>query len=474
MGRIIRCDGPAATPGGRKVFLATPAYADLGPDYAGALFEGVAALGRAGIGAVLEIYTGHCHVDDARNRLVRDFLMTDCTDLFFLDADIGWRATDLVRLMQHPREVVGGVYPVKRDPEEYPVELLESAGIWTDKDGLIEVDKLPTGFLRIQRVVIEAMDAGVPHFCEQDFEQGQRMTPVLFERTMSGTVRFGGDYEFCRRYRAMGGHVYLDPYCQFKHVGPKVWSGSYATWLERMNGRALLRDLTAIWERRETAETYQSLVMTWGNPWSVPAEELAVLVGLVRATEGPILECGSGISTLAMAAAAEEGREIWVLENDAAWMRRLIEAADRAGVTGLQARYAPLQSYGENEWYQIPNDLPEQFGLIFCDGPARCLSKGSRNGFATVLGLGTRLSPGGALVMDDADAEQAPLRARVEAMTGGRFHVSGAPRPFAVLRRPAIAVNAQGGNDDGIGNEAESHHAGESEARAGGGADAAR
>ena len=444
MARILFEPGPPARPGRQKAFLATPCYAAPAPDYALALFRSAAALAAAGIDAALEIYAGHCHVDDARNRLVKDFLETDCTDLVFLDADVGWAAADLARLLGYARDVVGGVYPLKNDEEAYPVELLRPDAVRTEADGLIEAEWLPTGFLRLRRAVLEAFDAAAPHFADKDHEAGRRLTPVIFEREMAGAVRFSGDYGFSRKWRAMGGQLWLDPECAFAHAGEKVWRGAYLTWVTRKNGTALAHGLAAIGAGAQTLETYAALVAAWNNPWSIPVEELATLVGLVLATEGPILECGSGLSTLVMGSAAAPGRELWALEDDAAWLARLNNEARRCRVTGLRLCYAPLRSYGAGaaavDWYTLPEGLPERFGLIFCDGPLR-KTRGERVGILAA-GVLERLAPGGALIMDDAepDAAAAALRSEIEARTGGRFHIvnaGGGRRPFAVLRRPA-------------------------------------
>lgn len=433
MARILFEPGPKARPGIQKAFLATPCYDAPSPSYALALFASAAALAKAGIDAALEIYAGHCHVDDSRNRLVKDFLETDCTDLVFLDADIGWRPEALVRLLRHERDIVGGVYPLKNDEEAYPVELLRPDAVWTDAAGLVEAEWLPTGFLRLRRAVLEAFDAAAPHFTDKDHEPGRRMVPVIFEREMAGAVRFSGDYAFCRKWAAMGGKLYLDPHGTFEHEGAKVWRGNYLNWVQRNNGIALQRGAQAICERRETLETYAALVACWNNPWSIPLDELAALVGAVRATTGAVLECGSGLSTIVMAAAAEDGREVWALEHDTGWLMR-VSAEARRCVTGAQICYAPLKAYGDCDWYTVPPGVPQELGMIFCDGPL-ARTKGGRNGILAADVL-ERLAPGGAFIIDDATPDQAPLLAAIEARLGAVFHVTDGKRPFAILRRP--------------------------------------
>src|SRR5688572_1419621 len=106
-------EGPPAT--GKKVLLATPSYDRPCAAYTFAIAKSREALSQAGIQSAYLLLQGNCHVDDARNSIVRDFLESDCTDLVFLDADVDWEPEALVQLCQRECDVVGGVYPYRRD-----------------------------------------------------------------------------------------------------------------------------------------------------------------------------------------------------------------------------------------------------------------------------------------------------------------------------------------------------------------------
>ena len=452
MARFLTVSGPVKVEGRRKVFLATPCYDKPAPEYVAAMFETVAALAAADIDAALEIYVGHCHVDVSRNRLARDFLESDCDALVFLDADNGWRPEDLARLCGHERDVVGGTYPLKKDEEDYPVRMLERPGepIGYDAAGLVEVEALPTGFLSISRRCFEEMDSIAPHFEDKDHKPGQRMVPIIFERIIFGQ-RIGGDYQFCQKWRAMGGRVFLDPDCAFTHVGDKVWSGNWIDWIQRNNGEALAVGLAKVGQGEETPETYQLLVRVWGNPWSAPADELAVLAGAVRGTAGlkdkkgkplPILEIGSGLSSLVMASVCEKPRVTWALEHDMSFLAKVNYEAAKCRVVDLNVCYSPLEprdEEGGSGWYKLPSDLPSQFSMIFVDGPPR-RGGNERAGILGGLDLNVALAPGGVLVMDDADASSLPLREAIEGLLDAKFDVMGIlGRDYAVLKRPGLA-----------------------------------
>lgn len=207
----------------QRVFLATPAYAGVGAGYAESLFVSAQALAQAGIASELAILSGYCHVDDARNRLVREFLDTSCTDLVFLDADMGWLPESLVALCRYDRDVVAATYPMRSAETHFPVRVLPGP-IWSDAEGLIEVEGVPAGFLRIRRRVLERLGAGAPKVCITPGSPDD--VPVIFERQIHEGVRWGGDYVFCRKWRAAGGKVYVVPDVVLEHTGQQSFSGS--------------------------------------------------------------------------------------------------------------------------------------------------------------------------------------------------------------------------------------------------------
>jgi len=98
----------------RRVFLAVPSYGPISAITTFALFRAHAALIAHGFDVEFGLLAGDCHVDDARNRLAREFLAGTCTELVFIDADIGFAPDELLKLLSHDQPVVGGTYPIKQ------------------------------------------------------------------------------------------------------------------------------------------------------------------------------------------------------------------------------------------------------------------------------------------------------------------------------------------------------------------------
>jgi predicted O-methyltransferase YrrM len=409
---------------GRRVFLAVPAYGQVPPLFAFSLFKSHTALRDAGFDVELGILTGNCHVDDARNRLVRDFLKSDCEDFVFIDSDMGWQPSDLVRLLSYDRDVVGGTYPLKQNEEGFPVKLIPGE-IWSDRDGLIEVDGLPTGFLRIRRNVLQTLFARAQKYKIKGSDDQEEMA-LIFERTIVNGGRVSGDYSFCRKWRAIGGKIYLDPDCYMEHVGEKTWSGVYASYLRRKNGLAMSQGLNKVFRNKADAKTYLEMTLDWGNdPFSAGIELLAWSADVARKAQGPILEAGSGLSSLVMAAANPK-ITVHCLESSDEWARKLQDAAQKLEIQNLVIHRCPLV----NRWYSAVDVPWKAFDVVVCDGPKR--SDGDREILLSEMdkhGCHPKV-----VLVDDAVTEAEPFKSWA-GKQGYEFKVIGKLRQFAVATR---------------------------------------
>jgi len=351
-------EGPPAT--GRKVMLAVPTYDDPSAALAFALARSREALQ---VPSSLLILAGNCHVDDSRNAIVRDFLESDCTELVFLDADVSFEPSDLAQLCSRDVDIVGGVYPYRRDGqgETMPVRLMSGA---EPVGGLREVLGLPTGFMKIKRSVFEKMAPTRPWFYARTDP-----TILFFDRPCPGEdhIRWGGDIDFCNRWREMGGKLYADEELRLGHVAKTIVRDSLAASIRRATGTTL-RDL--IPKFREGAETGNDLDEVFkfaGSLYAADPFSLALMVGLARKCTGPIIETGSGMSSVLMAAVT--GQQIYSLEHLEHYAGQTHGWAKDAGVSGLNICFAPAT---DELWYDVEKfELPNRFSLGFCDGPPR-------------------------------------------------------------------------------------------------------
>lgn len=386
---MLHTAGKPAT--GQKVFLAVAVYDKPGAHFAFALAHTTAALAAAGIGWELAIYSGNCHVDSSRNRLARDFLKSDCTDYMSLDADVAWVPRDLIELLGYDRDVVAGVYPKKHGDDTYPL-LMFDGEIWSDKDGLIEVKGVPTGFLRIRRQVLQRLADESVHYNARNEAQDGAMA-LIFERQVIDGTLWGGDYVFCRKARTAGFKIYIAPEMRFEHSGEENWTGCVGAWLRQRSGIGLRRGLDAFAKGTETLDDAMDLFDAWANPFAATPLLLMGLGLTARNVPGPVLECGGGLSSLVLAASIQ-GRELHVLEDSEIFAERIRAEAVRHGLTNLVLHVRPLV----DGWYDT-STLPDvQWGMVFVDGPRR--TTGSRADAPSRIDL-TR----SVVIADDVQAE---------------------------------------------------------------------
>ena len=181
---------------------------------------------------------------------------------------------------------------------------------------------------------------------------------------------------------------------------------------------------------------FLDLIHGWGNEaWSAREEFLAACVSCSLAADGPILECGSGLSTLLIAAIAKkQGQCHWVLEHKPAWANKVRQHLGGYGLDAL-IQTQPLKDYGDFCWYDAPLELmPPSFSLIVCDGPPR-RTKGGRIGLLPVLKK--KLKSGCVILLDDAyRQEELDIATRWADELNTSFTVQGRTKPYLTMTVP--------------------------------------
>lgn len=149
-------------------------------------------------------------------------------------------------------------------------------------------------------------------------------------------------------------------------------------------------------------ELLKKLRLGWDNQdWDAKLDYLEEIARRAVTTEGPILECGSGLTTLIMGQLAGKRKiETWSLEHHADWYQRVANAIERHHVPQVNLCFSPLHDYKQFHWYDPPLDkMPAKFSLVVCDGPPD-LANGGRYGLLPILG--DRLESGTVILFDDA------------------------------------------------------------------------
>lgn len=183
-----------------------------------------------------------------------------------------------------------------------------------------------------------------------------------------------------------------------------------------------------------TRQMLEELRAGWGNlGYAARPEYLQELMNRAVNTPGPILECGSGVSTLLLGLlAGRRGVETWTLEHMPEWHARVSGALERTGIPNVHNCLAPIRERGDYAWYTPPvESMPRAFQLVICDGPPGT-TPGGRYGLWPVLG--ERLAPNAVILLDDAErpgeeevlqrwSKEASMRVDMRRVSGGAYAV---------------------------------------------------
>lgn len=202
-----------------------PAYTgQISVQTAHSIDAALGVLASAGVKVDTHYVAGCCYIDHTRNMLVHDFLASAATDMLFIDADVGFGLDAILRSVKSDRPVIAGIYPKKSwTPGQFPVAI-DAPEIWADRAGNIECAMVPTGFLRINRAVFEAMAPHVETYMHND---GEPDLKAYFKTEIIDGIYWGEDPNFCRKWRALGGKVYAMAQLEFGHVGTHEWRGKW-------------------------------------------------------------------------------------------------------------------------------------------------------------------------------------------------------------------------------------------------------
>ncbi len=248
----------------KHIFIATPCYGgQIGEPYFRSMMRLAILCNKYDIQFTVSTLANESLITRGRNTLVSFFMEhPDATHLFFIDADIEFDPNDLLRMVAYDRPITVGAYPKKainwqsiieaaRRNEEETTETIEGHSSnyvvnfeFTQdengnplnqiqiRDNLIKLKDAGTGFMCIQRDVIQKMFDAHPELkyandinVDAKFEKHMY---ALFDTMIDPESRryLSEDYTFCRLWQQMGGEVFLDPRTGLNHVGHYTFRGN--------------------------------------------------------------------------------------------------------------------------------------------------------------------------------------------------------------------------------------------------------
>jgi len=168
-------------------------------------------------------------VQRARNDLVKIALEGDFDDLIFIDGDQEWDPEWIYTLLNYDADVVGGTVVKKSDTIAFNVKVLPT-GLKTEENGLMEVECIGTGFLRISRKALQDIwDISV------DYTNEGKANRMVFDIKVIDGELISEDNVFCRKWKDLGGKVFIDPNMTCNHIGSKKYMGSFVEYVKTIS-----------------------------------------------------------------------------------------------------------------------------------------------------------------------------------------------------------------------------------------------
>lgn len=254
------------------VYILTPVYGGVVYiNYMQCMINTMKFLDRYGIKVYLEFCKNDSLVSRARNNLVAKAMSNPLTThIMFIDADITWEPTDIIKLIMNDKSLVGGVYPLKHyywenllppDGSNVVAKLIEKKNstqiknfvsdqqmlqynmvrynvnflnpVLKIENNLTKVRHIATGFMMFKRSTIEQMQLAYPSTKYTD-DVGFLQKPeenkhayALFDCGVEDDHYLSEDWMFCHRWTKMGGSVYLDVSINLTHTGLEDYTGSF-------------------------------------------------------------------------------------------------------------------------------------------------------------------------------------------------------------------------------------------------------
>jgi len=259
------------------VYILTPCFGSICyVNYVHCLMNTIEIFKQFEIELIVEFCRNDSLVSRARNNLVAKAMNNPkMTHIMFIDNDITWDPTDILKLIISDKNLIGGVYPLKRynwesllkdntNLEDKNPNIVQKwiqkknnsqfKNSFTDEntiqfnmvnyninyiDKVLSIEKniakvkhLATGFMMIKRNVIEKMSKAFPstkyvddvHFLKPEENE---FAYALFDCGVEEGHYFSEDWLFCHRWSKMGGSIWIDVTISLTHTGIEDFRGCY-------------------------------------------------------------------------------------------------------------------------------------------------------------------------------------------------------------------------------------------------------
>lgn len=251
-----------------KLCILTPCYGGLcHVNYTMCLIETIHLFQKISFPLQIEFCKNDSLITRARNNLIAKAMNDETiTNIMFIDSDITWNPMDILKLILSSKPFIGGVYPLKKyhwtnivnidKNKEYLDRKNKShlKDIISDEiaqrstllkynvnflsnptpieNNLAKVRHIATGFMMIQRNVIETMMTQYPNTKYTDdvgflTMDENKFAYALFDCGVEDNHYLSEDWMFCHRWNKLENEIFIDVSIDLVHSGIEDYRGSF-------------------------------------------------------------------------------------------------------------------------------------------------------------------------------------------------------------------------------------------------------
>lgn len=211
-----------------KIMIGTPAYnGQMQADYVRSLLDMTAN----GLPFALYTITSDSLIARARNTILAQFHQRrDFTHLLFLDADVAIRGRDIVKLVNHAKNVIGAPVRLKANGPGQPG--FNVGDVLSRTGTLASVNRIGTAVLLLSRdAVNKLVDNAIAEgrtYTPDAVTRGDIASGLHFDVFRQGVVDgqyVSEDYRVCDDLRMLGFDIFVDLAIRTRHFGMYEFDG---------------------------------------------------------------------------------------------------------------------------------------------------------------------------------------------------------------------------------------------------------
>jgi len=231
-----------------RVFIAMPCYDTMKVETCVSILNTYAVLAKSGVECIFKSVKSSL-VTHARNLLTAGFMASEYDYMLFVDADVEFEPTAVLRMLVPEKDIVVTPYRLKENPNQvrYPVEFKDPENIKILPFDLVELKSAPAGLMLINRSVFRTLMEKYPdkkikfnkeHQAKMDAEVGYRGAIEKYmynfwDTSFNDHEWKGEDLAFCELARRCSINIYANLDSWTTHHGSWGFRGIFGDSLKK-------------------------------------------------------------------------------------------------------------------------------------------------------------------------------------------------------------------------------------------------